>query len=498
MSVRDYMFIARLLMCLPFLLQPVMALDETQIQFYEALEVASAEGIPSLIGKLDTIAKNASSSSFAPYIHETIQMVGLLHPGSVPDRVARLESLKASAAGSPGLAKVLKRIDILQSYYISATQGHPESASAALSDPVLEGSPYGMQALADAALRARDYGKAAALAYQVIEDDPYSPLLSNAYMVLGLSSAFRGDSKSALIHFQRALAVSSLSTIYGNPRDYVFTAYRFSRPVPAAVGEVFDEVLSTRMADGTGLKDPQALISGNKGYILLDKETILTVSSDGKVLDRKPTRKIEDIAATRDGKIYTITDEQIDLGSGSVATLSLTVGKKTKRITKLRSLTIDARGDIYFLDQDLGILRSDATVKAGSLSIAEFAPVKGRLIRTDGWGNLYVLSPDQRSILILAKDGKQLGSLQADPVAGKLGLIEYFALDSLNHIYILEDNSIQIFAMISSGAGFEKKRVGLYALDPRPQFRNLRVLGVNATGELVTTGKNEDNWVYFK
>jgi hypothetical protein len=492
------MFIARLLMCLPFLLQPAMALDKTQIQFYEALEGASADGIPALIGKLDAIIKNASSSSFAPYVQETIQVVGLLHPGSVADRVARLETLKASAAGNPGLTKVLKRIDILQSYYAAATKGHPESASAALSDPVFEGSPYGMLALADAALRTRDYGKATTLASQVIENDPYSPLLSNAYMVLGLSSAFRGDSKSALIHFQRALAVSALPTIYGNPRDHVFTAYRFSRPVPASVGEVFDEVLSTRVAVGTGLKDPQALISSDKGYILLDKEMILTVSPDGKVLDKKPARRIEDIAATGDGKIYTITDEQIDLGSGSLVTLSLTVGKKTKKITKLRSLTVDANGDIYFLDQDLGILRSDATVTAGSLSIVEFAPVKGRLIRADGWGNLYVLSPDQKSILVLSKAGKQLGSVQPDPVAGKLGLIEYFALDSLNHLYILESNSIQIFAMINGGAGFEKKRVGLYVLDSRPQFRNLSVLGIHATGELAMTGKNEDNWVYFK
>jgi hypothetical protein len=225
---------------------------------------------------------------------------------------------------------------------------------------------------------------------------------------------------------------------------------------------------------------------------------ILTVSPDGKVLDKKPARRIEDIAATGDGKIYTITDEQIDLGSGSLVTLSLTVGKKTKKITKLRSLTVDANGDIYFLDQDLGILRSDATVTAGSLSIVEFAPVKGRLIRADGWGNLYVLSPDQKSILVLSKAGKQLGSVQPDPVAGKLGLIEYFALDSLNHLYILESNSIQIFAMINGGAGFEKKRVGLYVLDSRPQFRNLSVLGIHATGELAMTGKNEDNWVYFK
>jgi hypothetical protein len=492
------MSIVRLLMFLPFLLQPAMALDETQIRFYEALELVPTEGLPSLIGKLDALIKKAPNSSFAPCVHETIHVVGLLHPGTVPDRIARLESLKASAAGNSEMAKVLKRIEILQSYYAAATRGDPKSASAALSDPAFDGSMNGTLALADAALRMGDYGKATTLAYQVIENDPHSPLHSNAYTVLGLSSVFRGDPKSALILFQRALAASPLPTIYGNPRDYVFTTYRFSRAVPAAVGEVFDEVLSTPIEGGAGLKDPQAMLTCDKGYLLLDKEMILTISPDGKVLDRKQARKIEDIAVTGNGKIYSITDEQIDLGSENIPTLSITAGKKIKRITNLRSLAVDDRGYIYFLDQDLGILRSDSTVTAGSLSLTEFAPVKGRLIRADNWGNLYVLSSDQKSILVFSREGKQLGSIQPDPVEGKIGRIEYFALDALNHLYILESNSIQIFTMIRGSAGIENESVSLYELDQRPQFRNLRVLGVNATGELTITGRNEDNWVNFK
>lgn len=474
-----------------------MALDETQIRFYEALDLVPVQGIPSLIGKLDALIKDAPSSSFVPYVHETIHVVGLLHPGTVPDLDARLKSLKAAAAGSPSAAKVSRRMLILQDYYAAAIQGDPESALAALSDPVFEGSIYGVQAQADAALRMRDYGKAAELAYRVIENDPLSPFLSNAYMVLGLSSSFQGDSRSALRYFQRAHAASDLPNIYGNPRDYVFISYRFSRPVPAPIGEIFEEVAAMRMTDA-GLKEPQALVPGEKDYILLDREAILTISADGKVLDKKQARKIEDIAATRNGKIYTITNEQIDLGSGTPAILNLIAGKKTKRITKLRSLAVDARGYIYFLDKDLGILRSDATVTANALTLTDFSPVKGLLIRADSWGNLYVLSPDQKSIQILSLEGKPLDVIRPDPVAGKTGEIEHFALDSLNHLYILGSDSVQVFEMIHSSAGMEKKRVGLHAFDPRSQFRNLRVLGVSAAGELVMTGKNEDNWVCFK
>lgn len=495
--MRNTMSFARFLLCLLFLLRPAMALDEAQIRFYEALELVPAEGIPSLIGRLDAIIKDNPSSSYAPYVHETIQTVGLLHPGSVPNRAARLEPLKGSAAGNPVIAKILKRIDILQSYYAAAMRGDPESASAGLSDPVFEGSPYAMQALADAALRKGDYKNASMLAYRAIEHDPYSPFLSNAHMVLGLSAAFGGDYKSALVHFQRALASSALPTIYGNPRDYVFTAYRFSRTAPAVPGEIYDEAITTRM-EGAGLKDPLALIRTEKGYLLLDKEMILTISPDGKVLDRKPVRKIEDIAAASDGNIYSITEEQADLGSGRIATLTLTTNKKTRRIKKLRSMAVDARGYMYFLDQDSGILRGDTTATAGSLSVTEFSPVKGHLIRVDSWGNLYVLSLDKKSVLILSREGRQLASIQPDPVAGKTGLIEYFALDSLNHLYILESSSIQIFTITGGSAGYEKKRAGLHAFDQRPQFRNLRVLGVNATGELAMTGKNENNWVCFK
>ncbi len=492
------MSIARLLVCSVLFLQPAVALDETQLRFYEALELAPVQGIPSLIGKLDALIKNAPASSFAPHVVETIHVIGLLHPGSVPDQTARIESLKTSASGNPAMAGVLKRLEILKAYYAAAARGDPEAASAALSDPVLDGSVYGIQAQADAALRLHDYGKAETLACQVVENDPHSPLLSSTYMILGLSSAFRGDSRAALIHFQRALAASALPTIYGNPRDYVFTTYRFSRAVPAPVGEIFEEAGATRLAGGTGFKDPQALIPGEKGYVLLDKEVILTVSPDGKILDKRPARKVEDIAATRDGKLYVITDEQIDLGSGTPAILNLTGGKKIKRITKLRSLAVDARGYIYFLDQDLGILRSDATVTAGALTLTDFSPVKGRLIRADSWGNLYVLSPDQKSIQILSREGKPLGSVQPDPVAGKTGDIEHFALDSMNHLYMLASDSVQIFELINGSAGMEKKRVSLYAFDQRTPFRDLKVLGVHPTGELFMTGKNEDNWVCFK
>lgn len=496
MRTKNFMSAIRILICLPFLLQQAMAIDETQIRFQEAMASAAGEGIPALLRRLDALAAAAPASACTPDIQEAIHIIGLLHPGSVPDRAERLEKLKA--AGDHRLAAVLKRLDSLQSYYAAALQGRPEGASAALSDPVFDASPYGALALADSALRARDYGKAATLALQVIERDPYSPLLANAHMILGLSAAFRGDATSALTHFQHALATSDLPTIYGLPRDYVFTAHRFSRTVPATIGGIFDEVQTAHPAGAAEFRDPQALAFVGGNYALLDKASLLTITPEGKVLASKPVRALEDIAASRDGKLYTITSALIDFGEGNTAALSLTAANKTKRITKLRSLAVDRGNDLYFLDQDLGILRGTAPATGGVLPLTEFAPVKGRLLRADNWGCFYVLSPDQKSIGILSREGRQLGSIAPEPVAGKQGTIEYFALDALNHLYILESGSIQIFELMHDPAGLKSKRLGLYALDQRPQFRNLRVLAVHATGALMVTGKNEGNWVWFK
>jgi hypothetical protein len=347
-------------------------------------------------------------------------------------------------------------------------------------------------------LRARDYQKATMLALQVIENDPYSPLLSTAHMILGLSSAYQGNTKSALTHFQHALAASELTTIYGNPRDCVFTAYRFSRPVPAAVGDIFDDAVSTPI--GAEIKDPQAMVFVDKNYVLLEKEMLLTVSPEGKVLDKKPVRKIEDIAAAGNGKMYSITEDRIDLGDGNSAalSLSLTGGKKPKRITNLRSIAAGIGGDLYFLDENAGLLRGTKAITAGSLTLTSLVPVKGRLVKTDNWGNVYVLDKDKRSILVFSRDGKPLTSVSAEPVSGKASLIEYFSLDSLNNLYVLADTSIQIFAMKNGNTGFERIRINTIGFDQRPQYRNLKVLGVNPSGELAVTGKNENNWVSFK
>jgi tetratricopeptide (TPR) repeat protein len=495
-ALRDGMSKIRVLIFLSLLLRQGMAMDETQVRYSETMELASTEGIPAVIRKLDNLAGNALSSPFTPTIHETILAIGLLHPGSVPDWSARITSLKASSSGNPLMAKALKRLDILQSYYAAALEGHPENASSALSDPVFEGSSYGIQAQADAALRARDYDKAVMLALQVIENDPHSPLLSNAFMILGLSSSNQGDSKSALAHFQHALAVSELPMIYGNPRDYVYTAYRFSRAAPAAVGDIFDETISVRMTEV--LKDPQTMIFGDKGFVLLDKELLLTVLSDGKVVDKKPMPKIVDVTVAGSGKIYALAQDRIDFGGGNAVTLSMNAGKKVKRITSLSSVAVGIGGDVYFLDDNAGLLRATSAAASGNLTLTVLAPAKGRLVRTDRHGNIYILEKDKKSIQIFSRDGKQLAGISADPVAGKTESIEYFAFDSLNHIYILASNSIQIFALKNVNAGFEKKKVGHFAFDQRPQLKNLKVLAVNPSGELVVTGKNENNWVCFK
>jgi hypothetical protein len=483
------------LVLLPLLLQQGVALDEAQARFYESMELASTEGIPSLIRRLDTLATTSSSSSFAPQIHETILVIGLLHPGSVPDLNSRLAVLKTAASGNPELAKTLKRVELLQSYYTAALNGRPETASAGLSDPVFEGSPYGIQALADASLRARDFEKATMLTLRAIENDPHSPLLSSPYMILGLSSAYQGNAKLALTYFQHALAASELPTIYGNPRDYVFSAYRFNRPVPAPVGDIFDETASVRLE--AEIKEPQTMIFSGNSFVLLDKEMLLKVSPQGKILDKKPVHKIEDVASAENGILYSIAEDRIDLGSGNTATITLSGGKKAKRITSLCSVAAAGGGDLYLLDGDAGLLRGTTEISAGSITVATIAPVKGRLVRVDTLGNIYVLAKDQKSIMIFSRDGKPLTTVSTEPVAGKAGSIEYFALDSLDRLYVLVSNSIQIFAA-KSGSAIERARVSTIAFDQRPEFRNLKVLGVNPAGVVAVIGKNEGNWVSFK
>jgi tetratricopeptide (TPR) repeat protein len=497
-GVREDFMLAHVVLALflPFVLQQGNVYDQARTQFHDAVSTGAADGLPVLVGKLDAIAKAFPSSPFAPYIHETIHAVALLHPGTVPDQGARLQALKASASANPALAQVLQRLEIFRAYSQAAAQGKADGAAASLLDPAIAGSFLGMQAQADAALRSGAYARAEALARQVIEIDPYSPLLANAHMVLGLSASYRGETQAGLRHFRNALAASPLPTLYGDTRQLLFTAYRFARPAPAPVGDVFDDVSIVRLAAASGLKDPQGLIPAGPGFLLADKEQMVMVTVEGKILETKPARRIEDVAVGA-GKTCLLTEDGIDLGGGSFVPLSLNVGGKPKAVKKLRSLAPDPRGDIYLLDQDQGLLRATPG-GAGSPALTLIAPMKGRLLRIDSRANLYILASDGKSILVLTRQGKQIASIVPDPTGGKESNIEYFALDALNHLYVLDQNSIQIFTMIDRSAGLDKVRISTIPMDPRPQFKDLKVLAVSPTGEIVTTGKNDDNWVCYR
>lgn len=482
---------------LPFLPQMGTVQDAVQAQYYEAMSTASADGLPALVRKLDQISTASPSSPFTPSVQEMIQAIALLHPGSVPDRAARVQAMKTQVSANPALVKVLRKVEILDQYYAAAAKGKPESAVAALSEAVFEDSMLGTQALADAALRMHDYGKAETLALQLIESDPYSPLLANAYVILGLCDGYRGNAAGAARQFQRALTLTPLPTVYGDTRDLLRAAFRFARPTPGSIGEIFDETTATKIAGAQGLKDPRSLVSHQGKFILVDKEQLLTLSVDGKASDAKPGRKLEDVAITADGKLYCLAEDGIDLGTGALAPLAVTVAGKSKALKKLRSLAVDWQGDVFLLDMDQGLFAGSPTA-GGALSLRAIAPTRGRLLRIDPRGNLFVLSEDQRSIAVLSREGKQIAAVAPASASGKQPEIEYFALDLLNHLYVLDSASIQIFAMNESGTGLEKTNISTIALDPRPQYKNLKVLAVSSTGEMVTTGKNEDNWVIFQ
>jgi tetratricopeptide (TPR) repeat protein len=482
---------------LPFLPQIGAMQDATQAQFYEAMSTASADGLPALVRKLDQIAVASPASPFTPYVQETIQVVGLLHPGSVPDRAVRLQAMKAQASANPAVARILRRMEILDQYYTAAAKGKPESAVAALSDAVFEDSSLGTQALADAALRMHDYNKAVTLALQLIESDPYNPLLANAYVILGLCDGYRGNAANAVKQFQRALALTPLPTVFGNTRDHLKYVYRFIRPTPGGIGEIFDETNATQIAGTQEFKDPRSLAFHQGKFLLVDKEQILTMSLDGKVAETKPGKKLVDAAVTEDGKFYCLAEDGIDLGTGAMTPLNVMVAGKSKTLKKLRSLTIDWQGNVFVLDVDHGLF-SGSPAAGSALSLKLVAPTRGQLLRIDPRGNLYLLSEDQRSIIVLSREGKQLATIAPVSATGKPLEIECFALDALNHIYILDSASIQIFAMNENGAGLESTKISSIALDPRPQHKNLKVLAVSATGEIVTTGKNENNWVIYQ
>jgi len=470
-------------------------LDSVQARYLEVMGAAPREGLPWAILRLDEIAVRSPSASFTPRILETIQAVALLHPGSVPDHMARFEKMKQQAATDPNLNKVVKRLEILRSYFLAAAEDPPRSIKVDFDNQSLEGSILTWRAKADSAFRRGDYLQAESLAFEIVEADPFSALNASAYALLGLCESCLGNAQKAAGYAN----VSPLPTLYGKTQDYLTTLFRFVRPGANPAGSPFEELAPAKITGAAPLKDPRSLQRQGERFILIDRDQVLVVSLEGKVVETKPGRRIEDLADAGSGKIYYLADDFVDLNTGSPTRVSHTVAGKPKLLSKLRSLALDADGAIYFLDQDAGLLVGKIA-SGSSLSVRPIAPNRGSLVRIDRRGYILVLSADQRSIAILSREGKMLTTLAPSVPSGKEPSIEFFALDSLNHVYILDSlsNSIQIFTFSQGSGGLEKTRIANLQLDPRPYHKNLRVLSVSATGDIVAAGKNEDYWIVYR
>ncbi len=481
---------------LPFLMLQSLVYDPIRARYAEAMEIAG--DLPALIQALDAVAGGGARSPFLPKVLETIQLIAILHPGSVPEAEAKFQAMRQAAAGNPAMKQTANRVQILRDYYAAAAQGRAEEASASLSDPGLDDWLPVLHARADAALRQGDYAAAERNARKLIETDPFSPLLTDAHLVLGFCSMIHGRPADAERQFQRALALTPLQTVYGSARNYAYLAYRFSRPTPAPIGEIYGESSVTPISGIPGLDDPGAILFHEGKYLLLDREQIYTLTSDGKATGVRAPKRLRDLAVTASGRICYLAEDSLDPGDGNWIRLSIAAGGRTRNLGELQSIAVDGRGDLYILDQSQGLLRG-VPGEAG-MSLTAVSPVKGRQIRIDSRDYLYVLNWDRRGIAISSRNGKALGSISPLPWNGKNPSIEYFAIDILNHVYILDNgsNTIRVFALNLGASGLQPAPVATLALDSKPHNKNLRVLAVATTGEIVATGKNEDNWVLYR
>jgi hypothetical protein len=468
-------------------------LDSLQVQYADALAAARINGLPGLIAELDALANASPGSPFLPKIHETILAIGLIHPGSVPDPSTRLQNLRA--LGTQSAVDCAKRISILEQYYAAAAQGSPDASI--LADPVLQGSPLALQAAADAAFRVSDWGRAETLAARVIEGNPDSPLVASSYIILGLCSSYRGQAAEAAAHFQRAFTLTPLPTRYGNPQDLLFTAYRFARPAPGAVGDVYDDESITPIPQAQSVKDPRCLLYQDGVFSLIDRDQVLAFSAAGKAMETRAGRRVEDAAKAGPGRTYFITEDAADFGGGTWARLTWISAGKTKNLGKLRSIAVEPQGSFLVLDQEAGLLRG-TPAPGNAIQMTQVAQIRGRLLRLGQRGYLYVLSNDQRFVQVYARDLKPLLPIQSSGSGGKEGAIEYFALDALDHLYLLDSSSIQIFGIHESSSGLQKTPLGTVALDQRPAHKNLKVIAAGGDGTVAVAGKNDDNWVVFR
>lgn len=479
---------------------PPAVIHDRALAEYHGIMAGAAEGdMPALVKKLDSLCASFPNAPVVASALETIQWIALLHPGAVPDQPRRWEEMRKAAGANAVLARSIRRVEILRTYFGGNGKPPPPRAALALSDPVVGESWLGLLGRSDAAFRGGDYAGARELALQAVEPEPESPLLASASVLLGLAHAHEGNLPLAAEHFQRAATLTPLETLYGSAQDFLATALRFLPGPTAAPARIFEAPATPVIAGLQEFRDPRSFHFSDGKFRLLDRDQVLVLSPEGKLEEARPARQVEDIAPDGRGALVQITRETVLAQGGRPVRLTAAVGGRTRNVSKLQSVAVGADGDLYLLDEEHGVLR--ATRKEDdSLAVSVISPARGRLLRMDARGHLYILSQDRKTVSVMTSSGEALISVTPRTAGGKSPSIEHFALDSLNHVYLLDAGAgtIHIVAVNSAGPGLTASAVDTIPLEAGEPFKNLRVLAVSARGELVAAGKGANTWVWYR
>jgi len=473
--------------------------DRPLAAYHDALAAASVSGLPALIKSLDAIIAAHPGSDIAPVALETVQTIGILHPSLLPDRAARLEAAARQAAGNPALARVAKRLELMAAYFSDAAKAAAGEAPTPPAGPDADNSWLQDMARADAAMRSGELQQAQALCHRIIEVDSESPLLAAVHTLLGLAHAGQGDVEPAAWNFQRAELITPAETVYGRAADYLQTLCRFERKALDRSASLFHDPELVPIAGIQEVKEPRALHYLQGKFWLLDREQVVILDGDGKVEGTKPSRQAEDIALLDTGSLVTLTEDGIQYEGQRPVRLTASIGGKARNLSKLQSFVLDNNGDFVLLDQDAGVVRA-RRLPDGTFSATVLTPMRGRLLRMDSNGRLYLLSQDRRTVTILSPAGKPVTSVSPASVSGKTPSVEHFALDNLNHLYLLgnDPGSVQIFRINSKDGTIAAEPLHTMEFEDRPPFRDLRVLALSPRGVLTVLGKDTNTWVTYR
>ena len=319
---------------------------------------------------------------------------------------------------------------------------------------------------------------------------PGMPIVADGLLHAAALHASAGEALKAMETLQRVRTGYPKTAAAGDALNQLTILHRLYLRPPAVA--VFGYARSVGGSAGRIRDFRDLLVTRDNRLLVATRNAVTEFGTVGEVVSTRQAPETEAAFLDAQDRLFTIHDDGVIRGEGR-SPLALATARSNGRV---EPIDIDAAAAISTGDLIVANRSQKTLVRfaADGRPRGEIAKAVGaRRLAVSQRDNLAALDVDQRTVTILARDGRVLGRVAERGAAYQLRQPVDVAFDALGHLYVLDRAAVYVFTtrgdrLLATFASPDKS-AGV--------FGNAQGFALDATGRLyIYEGRNEVVQVY--